>query len=146
MIIGDPREENFHACVIATNFVPGNKKVRGRHTPIYLEIYYTAKRNGQWKPYWSSSYFLEKVFYCPYVESTTPSPHMVSVGIFEPNRCYGYTFETQGWTVSDLVEEKQIEYVYFQEFFFTQLKERLKISPQTPTILDIKGSTTVNRT
>lgn len=52
VITGDPHQENLYGCVIADIFVQENRKLRMRHPPSsYWEIYYTAKRNGQWERY-----------------------------------------------------------------------------------------------
>lgn len=142
VLTGDPRQNNTYACLLTNNFHENNLMVMAHMLVPRLQIYYVAKRNGEWAQNWSVTSIPTSIHnvYTSEIESISPSADKISVII--RGHSYDFTFQTQEWKVSETQENDPIEWNPFHGQSFTQVKHRLQLSPQNPTTLAIIGTKT----
>ncbi|CAL9225917.1 unnamed protein product, partial [Arabidopsis halleri] len=138
VLTGDPREDNTYACLLADSFLHNNlMDIPHAHAPN-LQIYYVAKRNGEWDQNWSVTRIptLNHPICGSTIDSISPSADKISILLWRHS--FDFTFQTQEWNVSMTQENDPIDWNPFHGQSFDQIKDRLQISPQTLAIIGTK--------
>ncbi|XP_020875650.1 uncharacterized protein LOC9306126 [Arabidopsis lyrata subsp. lyrata] len=138
VLTGDPREDNTYACLLGDSFHDNNlMDIPYVHVPN-LQIYYVAKRNGEWDQDWSVTHIPTSYhdIYNSTIQSISPSADKISILLSDHS--FDFTFQTQEWNVSKTQENDPIDWNPFHGQSFDQMKDRLQISPQTLAIIGTK--------
>jgi len=139
VLTGDPREDNTYACLLIDNVHILNRL----HPRLHSKIYYVARTNGAWAKNWSVTSIPIPLTRMRFIKFISPSSEKISVLLFpdpRPDR-YDFTFQTQHWN-SEIQENDPIEWNPFHDQSLNQVKDRLQLSPQSPTTLAFIGTKT----
>ncbi|CAE6189401.1 unnamed protein product [Arabidopsis arenosa] len=139
VLTGDPREDNTYACLLADSFSDNNLMDTPHGHVLDLQIYYVAKRNGEWDQNWSVTHIptSDHHIYNSAIQAISPSADKISI-LLRVRHTFDFTFQTQEWNVSKTQENDPIEWNPFHGQSFDQMKDRLQISPQTLAIIGTK--------